>query len=873
MESRPDTTVDARFRHIAVRFADRPALRHRSTITYRELDRRSDEFAAQLDQPSAIVGISLTQPVEAIAAMLGVLKARRAYTLIDSDAPLQRKLAIAEEMALELVISDSLSGPWPGFRGRWLDPTTHPAAAASDSGGTSLASSACCIVQTSGTTGQPLGVEISHAALLHAIDGYTAFAHITPDDRLTMLTSAAHFAAHSAIFGALMNGACLCVFDVRTDGFPAMADWLQRERLTIYQSPPSLFRAFCRQLSSDRRFDALRFLRLGGEPALLADYQLFRQHFPAQAQFVNALGISEAAGNVSYFRMDQTLSLSGQFLPVGSASAGREVFLADSSGAAVESGETGEIVVRSDFLATGYYRRPELTAQKFRSSPIDGRRELWTGDLGHFTPQGWLVHDGRQDEQVKIRGHRVDIAGLESALCSLPGVRDARVLRRQRDDESDDLIAFVVPVAPEISSDVIRRQMNEAVSLPVLPRVVMIDQLPLSPSGKISRAQLLELASQPMLQQPSAGPRDQMEREVTDIWKSVLNQSDIGIHDDFFAYGGDSLQALRLTAALEARYAIRFPPKLLLDFPTVAQIAEYARAPNSNQPDTGLVVVQAAGDGIPFYFMHGDWMGGLYCVRLSSHIGTAHPFCVVPPYCSPEPRFVSLQEMATEILAVIRRRTPQGPYFLGGYCIGGVLAAEIARQLVEQGDKIVGLFLIDPARSASPWLGFVWPLIDHVGNVLKWNFRKKLDSMELCGMAVVRWYRKSPLGKLASGRRSGSQEFENSSMAVNETDESDAELLKRTDYAAYVHAYRIYRLRRVLVPTTVFIPEQGPPPRRAWTRQIRKMFPTVSFQSIAGDHRTCITKHSQDLGAQLKRALGALSQQVPQPPRKAATVN
>jgi amino acid adenylation domain-containing protein len=861
MESSSDTTVDARFRRIAARFADRPALRHRSTITYRELDRRSDEFAAQLDQPPAVVGISLAQPAEAIAAMLGVLKARRAYTLIDPDAPLQRKLAIAEEMALELVISDSSSGPWQGFRGRWLDPTAHSSAAAVvDSGGTFLGSSACCIVQTSGTTGQPLGVEISHAGLLHTIDSYTAFAQIAPADRLTMLTSAAHFAAHSAIFGALLNGACLCVFDVRTDGFPAMADWLQREQLTVYQSPPSLFRAFCRQLSPDRHFEALRFLRLGGEPALMADYQLFRRYFPAQAQFVNALGISEAAGNVAYFRMHQTLSLSGPFLPVGSASAGRDVFLADSSGRAVESGGTGEIVVRSDFLATGYYRRPQLTAQKFRISPVDGRRELWTGDLGHFTPEGWLVHDGRRDEQVKIRGHRVDIAGLESALCSLAGVRDARVLLRQGNDGSDDLIAFVVPVAAEIGSEVIRRQLNDVVSSPVLPRIVMIDQLPLNPSGKISRAQLLELATQPVHQQPLAAPRDQMEREVIDIWKSFLGRGDIGIHDDFFACGGDSLQALRLTAALEARYGVRFPPKLLLDFPTVAQIADYVRAPNSNQPDASLVVVQAEGDGVPFFLMHGDWMGGLYCVRLSSHIGGTQPFYAVPPYYSPDSKFVSLQEMAAEHLAVIRGRTPHGPYFLGGYCIGGVLAAEIARQLVEQGEKIVGLFLIDPARSASPWLRFVWPVIDRVGDVLKWNFRKKLDAMDHYGTAVVRWYRKSPSRKFAYGQASGSQKIESSIMAASETDESDAELLKRTDYAVYVHAYRTYRPRRVLVPTTVFIPDEGPLPRRSWTRQIRELFPTVSFQSIPGDHRTCITQYSQDLGAHLKKALGALSQ-------------
>ena len=457
----------------------------------------------------------------------------------------------------------------------------------------------------------------------------------------------------------------------------------------------------------------------------------------------------------------------------------------------------------------------------------------------------------------------MDIAGLESALCALAGVHDARVLRRQRDDEADDLIAFVVPAASGMSSDAIRRELCDVVSSPVLPRVVILDHLPLSPSGKISRAQLLDLAAEPIDQRPSAGPRDQMEREVADIWKSVLSEGDIGIHDDFFARGGDSLQALRLMAALEAHYAIRLSPKLLWSFPRLRKwqnISERRTPPCPTRRSSWSKPKATERRSTSCMAIGGEASTASDSPRTSER---ASILCRSPVSLA-RTKDVSMQEMATEHLAVIRRRTPQGPYFLGGYCIGGMLAAEIARQLVEQGEKIVGLFLIDPARSGTPWLRFVWPLIDHVGDVLKWNFRKKLDSMEFCGMAVVRWYRKSALGKFASGwRRSNSQKLKTPSSTVSEMDESDAEFVNSADYAVYVHAYRTYRLKRVLVPTTVYIPEEGSPPPPSWTRHIRKMFPMVSFQGIPGDHRTCITQHSEVLGAQLKKALGALSQQVP----------
>jgi len=268
------------------------------------------------------------------------------------------------------------------------------------------------------------------------------------------------------------------------------------------------------------------------------------------------------------------------------------------------------------------------------------------------------------------------------------------------------------------------------------------------------------------------------------------------------------------------------------------------------------VVFQSEGDGAPLFFLHNDWRGGFYCGRLSMHIGAAHPFCAIPPYRSAEPRMVSLQEMATAHLAVIRQKTAQGPYFLGGYCIGAVVAAEIAGQLLDQGESITGLLLIDPPRGTLPWPG-LWPLIDRAGDVWKWTLRQKIDCMQLFGMAAVAvWIGKSPSAKVASVcRRLGLKKLSKLLKAEPEREESDAEISKREDYAAYVLASRIHRLKRVSIPTTIYLPEERTPPSRAWIRHMRKTFPLASFQGIPGNHLTCITTHGGVLGAKMKETL------------------
>lgn len=731
MKPTSSATVTCRFREIAARFCRRPAVHDGKITTYEELDNRSDQIAAHLiritPETPSVIGLSLTSPAEMLAAMLAVMKIGFAYTIIDPGTHPKRKQAIAEEIGLELVLGDQTSEPWPAFSGQWIDAGVISDELFRDRLFRSVSSEArCCIVQTSGTTGKPLGVEISHAALLHTIENYSAMATIVPEDRFTMLTSASFFAAQTAIFGALLNGACICPFDVKTRGLAAMTDWLEGEGLTIYQSPPSLFRTFVRQIPKGRSFPALRFLRLGGEPVLVSDFELFKTHFPARAQFVNALGVSEAGGNVAYLRVERDLAFEGPLLPVGAPSPGQEIFLADETGQAVAPGEVGEIVVRSQFLATGYYRRPDLTARKFRTFDADGRRELWTGDLGHLTPEGWLMHDGRKDDQVKILGHRVDIAGLESIIHSIPDVHEARVLARRNEGRADELFAFVVPASPGITAASVRIKLSELITAPVIPRVIVIERLPLNSGGKIDRARLLQLAAEGKTLPYSSRPRNKTERELAKIWNSVLGLADIGVYDNFFAAGGDSLAALSASAAIEKRFNLVLPPGLFLDRPSIAQMGEYISARRNSRPFhrlLGLRVRERAEQIVALREPEGKAEAPLFiCPGGWGHEGELLVFASMLKHLPPDLPVYGLKQnflgnsvpvteaigtMARNYLAGIRQIQSRGPYRLLGECIASVIALELAYQLELEGDAAETVILLEPRlpKSEQPETG------------------------------------------------------------------------------------------------------------------------------------------------------------------------
>jgi surfactin synthase thioesterase subunit len=301
------------------------------------------------------------------------------------------------------------------------------------------------------------------------------------------------------------------------------------------------------------------------------------------------------------------------------------------------------------------------------------------------------------------------------------------------------------------------------------------------------------------------------------------------------------------------------PLSLLLTGATISNLARYIVQAN-NESAAPLVSVQPKGTRQPLFFLHGDWAGGgFYCGRLSQQLGEDQPFYALPPWRSGKQSASSLPDMAAYHIEAIRQHSPKGPYLLGGYCIGATVAMEMARQLVSQGEQVTQLLLIDPPLWSPPIFRIVWPVIDKLGDLRKWDLQKKIFYFDRYGVSFARWLRKPLSSKFATlTRRLGfaSPVTPNPITVGIEPEAGEVEILNSLDYAIYFLAYRLYRARPLAAPSTLFFPEETPPVRQSWVRRASKRA-SVNVVILPGDHHTCITKYTPALVEKLQQAIGA----------------
>ena len=378
------------------------------------------------------------------------------------------------------------------------------------------------------------------------------------------------------VFEALLNGARLCPLDITDEGLVHLADWLIQEEITIYGSFPTLFRYFASTLSGGEAFPKLRLIRLEGEPVYKRDVELFKIHFASECLFVNSFSSTET-GPISLQFVDRETAITGSRVPVGYPVKGVDIFLLDQCGKAVGFNQSGEIAVRSYFLSSGYWQRPELTRAKFLSEPSGGEQRVYlTGDLGQMSEDGCLELLGRKDSAVKIRSFRVDLDEVEAALADCPGVREAIVVAREDRFGNRKLIGYVMPrEQPSPTVAKLRDFLTEKVPDYMIPSaLIILDKLPLTPTGKVDRRALPEPSdSRPELDTPYAAPRTGIEENLAAIWADVLSLAQVGIHDGFFDLGGHSLAATRVVSQVIKQFQLELPLQSLFESTTVATMA------------------------------------------------------------------------------------------------------------------------------------------------------------------------------------------------------------------------------------------------------------------------------------------------------------
>jgi amino acid adenylation domain-containing protein len=565
--------------HVAVRTVER-------SWTYAALNQSANAVAHALlargDPSHAPIALICDLGVTALLAILGSLKAGSPYIALDPMAPeahLARLLTDAgARVCLTTASYQSLAESCApeGCQVLNMD-TLGPQLNLANPPIVQSADSLACIMYTSGTTGQPKGIMQNHRDVLHRVMAYTNDLHVSTDDRLTLLHGLSSSASLRHLFSALLNGATLHPFDLHAHDLATFTTWLRQHGITLCHLPASVFRSWASLLQATDTFPHLRALYVANEPVSKRDVDLYKAHFADTCLFVNALVLSEAATVCQYFLNKQTI-VTQDGVPVGYAAQDKEVLILDDNGHPVKAPGEGEIAVRSRYLAVGYWRQPELTETMFQPDTSDSEMRLYrTGDLGRVLPDGRIFHLGRKDLQVKIRGYRVELAEVEKALQALPTVQDAVVVAQDIAAGGTQLVAFVVAVEqPGPPAAEFRRALAYVLPKYMIPsQIVNVTALPRTSNGKVDRRafRVPPAAVQDRSEsQNTLLVRTPVERIIVEVWQEVLRVECVGVYDNFFDLGGDSLQCADVIATLERRLGVQLTPRDLI-FQALQQLA------------------------------------------------------------------------------------------------------------------------------------------------------------------------------------------------------------------------------------------------------------------------------------------------------------
>ena len=492
-----EQSIPARFEEQVIRYGTRQAVCGESGIlTYDELNRMANRIArAILDRSNGTVNgvaLYLDHDIMIPAAALGVLKAGHFYIPLAPGHPEDRNAFVLEDSGAGVLLTDQHNCTAALALAARAGQTVHVLsmektnAFPADNLDVKVSPhDLCFVLYTSGSTGRPKGVCQLHRNILHGAACYTNQARIGPHDRMSLLHSLSAVACATALYAAILNGAAILPFNVREAGLGGLVAWLERERISCLHAVPTLFRRLCQYLARGRRLDDVRLVRLGGEATTCTEWRMWQEHFREHCQLHVGLGSTETL-NYRQTLYDYETELIDDVVSVGYPTPDMEVMLVDADGKSVDAGKVGEIVVGSEYLFPGYWRRPDLNERVLFTGPTNRRRRFFrTGDLGRFAADGRLFHAGRTDLQVKIDGYRVETAEVEQALRRFPPIRDAALMPIVRSSNSVRLIAFAAigseepPVRREL-----RTSLQEILPDYMIPSAfIFVENLPLLPEG------------------------------------------------------------------------------------------------------------------------------------------------------------------------------------------------------------------------------------------------------------------------------------------------------------------------------------------------------------------------------------------------------
>jgi amino acid adenylation domain-containing protein len=699
-------------RRIAEHYGDKPfVINKHGELSFKQNNNHAnvicEEIKRSIKGKSIGVGLYMDNPLKIIPAMLGVMKSNNFFVPLDTTFPeetLQQILTIAE-IKLILTDSDSIEKASSVLNDDGLllinvddldysldipEPEVHH--------------SPDDIVQvlfTSGSTGEPKGAIEDYRYLVRAIALKMDSGDYDANDMVLQLSTFTYSAPHTHTFSALFSGATLYYHNLKEDGFFGLPDILRQQNITIFSATPTVFRGFIQILKPDEKFPNIKRVRGGGEKKLPKDIKDIQRHFPSVTKVQLGFASTETQ-IVSRNLVPVNYPFTEDAIPAGYPLEDIKLMIWDENGVELPVDVEGEIVIYGDALARGYINNPELTRKQFIPDPENPLCQYYrSGDLGKILPDGQLLHLGRIDQMVKIKGVRIELSTLENHILSYPGIVQV-ASKAINDGHGNKKLASYFVAENGINTPVsdLRKFLMERLPLTHLPHfLIQLAELPMTRNGKVALTKLpLPKMVRPELPYPKDPAVDDLEETLLGIWEEQLGVSGIGVNDDFFDLGGDSFLGVVLVVAIEKVLGSEFPVSVLLQAPTIRQQAKIIRNQEVDTTFSQLIPIHPHGSLPPLFFIPGK---GGYPTRirhLSKTLDADVPVYAMQDLMGQGKSDVESRQIkstASLYLSEIKRIAPNGPYVLVGESMGGKICYEIAQQLRARGEELPLIFLLD----------------------------------------------------------------------------------------------------------------------------------------------------------------------------------
>ena len=686
-------------------------------LTYAQLNARANQLAHWLlDQGAGrgqCVAIVAPRGIPMLLGQLATLKAGGTYVPIDPAFPQERRLFMLQDCRAKVALSGDAAvqaddAAEAGQDVQWLDlghaleSVANPSA---DNPGVPKAecAEAAYVMYTSGSTGKPKGVMAPHRGVNRLVFA-NGYADITAEDVLAHFSNPAFDGSTFETWGALLNGARVVIVPQETVLDPVrFGQLLLAEGVTTMFMTIGLFHQYADALAEP--LSRLKYLLTGGD--VIEPNTIRRMlKYGAPENFMAAYGPTETTTFATTCRLNELIDEGSQKIPLGRPIGNTQVYILDGQGQPVPVGVTGEIHIGGDGVALGYLNRPELTAERFIPDPFSDEldaRMYRTGDLGYWRADGLIEFVGRNDFQVKVRGFRIELGEIEARLGELPEVKEVVVLAREEQPGDKRLVAYWTSREDEQAlPDVERLRDHLKAELPeymVPSAFVKLQEMPLTPNGKVDRKALPAPDADALVRHEYEAPQGPVEEVLAGIWQELLGVERVGRHDNFFDLGGHSLLVMSLLSRMKER-GLYCSVAQVFQFPSIAQ-QEHLLLDGNQIPsgDDCLVPMRPGGseDAVPLFLIHEVSGTVMAYVPMVSLLGGDFPVYGLHAmnFDLDGKEFLSVGNMASSYVDAIRRVQPNGPYRLFGWSAGGLIAYEVGRQLVEMGESIDFITMID----------------------------------------------------------------------------------------------------------------------------------------------------------------------------------